>query len=627
MKNKCIHLLSLLLAALLQMAPLMRSILPAQGLAPSAWGFILKLGLGSAALLGFDAVSQASSISITPPVATNGVAYTGIITYTGGHSGAVTAMSISNYCMSTAQNMFAGLTIVYNGGNQALVSGTPTSIGNYAFAIKIYKSGCGSTSLTDTRTTSLSIVNSGGAAAAPSFTLTPQSVIAQVGSDVVLNGTAVGNPLPNYYWKQGITFIPGGTNNTLSLPAVQAANAGIYTLTASNASGSVLSAVYLTVCQTPGSNILALGYTNYFPAGNAVTMYTSMTNVATATNTYQWSYNATPLGASYATNILSLPATQVIPSKSGTYSMTFNSVVGANTIVPQQLYDSYWAFGYTPVFTNALPATTNVNSGATVTFNVALGGTLNVFNGLGGAGYYVTNAIPSVFWYQSNTLVAAQIYTNNPTSNTAYSNTFVNASLTLNNVTPANNGSYTVVATNFWGSITSSPSVLTVTASAVAPGIASPPAGVALLAGQSSALSVTATGTAPLAYQWRKNGANLTNGGVYAGTLTNLLALTAVTTNTSGNYTVVITNTAGAITSSVAPVTITAPPALTSSSGAGNVTFNSTTLTGLTYVVQTTTNLAPPNWISLLTNNTGLSGLINFQTNTVNGPKFYRLKF
>ena len=58
MKNKTIQFMSVLLAGLLQVAPLLRSFLPnAQGLAPSAWAFILKAGVGAAALLGFDAVS------------------------------------------------------------------------------------------------------------------------------------------------------------------------------------------------------------------------------------------------------------------------------------------------------------------------------------------------------------------------------------------------------------------------------------------------------------------------------------------------------------------------------------------------------------------------------------------
>ena len=84
MKNLYYRILPLVLAVTLQVLPLLRSLVPAatQELAPSAWSIILKLGVGTAALLGsYDAVSGAS-VSIVPPVnggyliaLTNGVFY------------------------------------------------------------------------------------------------------------------------------------------------------------------------------------------------------------------------------------------------------------------------------------------------------------------------------------------------------------------------------------------------------------------------------------------------------------------------------------------------------------------------------------------------------------------------
>jgi len=277
-----------------------------------------------------------------------------------------------------------------------------------------------------------------------------------------------------------------------------------------------------------------------------------------------------------------------------------------------------------------LPATTNVNTGSTTTLSIAIGGTLNFYDGAGGTAGYTTNNAPCVFWYQNGSLVASQVYTNVPTSSATYSNTAVTASLTLSNVTSANNGNYTVVATNNWGSITSSPVALTVTSSSFAPGFATnPPAALALLAGQSSAISVTVTGTPPISYQWQKNGANLANGGIYGGVLTNTLTLASAPTNASGNYTVAVTNISGSITSSVAAVNIALPPKLAASlASPGNVQLNASTITDLTYVVQTATNLAAPAWTPLQTNNTGSSGNVNFQTNSTGSPvQFFRLVF
>jgi hypothetical protein len=56
--------------------------------------------------------------------------------------------------------------------------------------------------------------------------------------------------------------------------------------------------------------------------------------------------------------------------------------------------------------------------------------------------------------------------------------------------------------------------------------------------------------------------------------------------------------------------------------------LNANSVTGLTYVVQTATNLLSPDWVPVLTNNTGSGGGVNFQTNTAGaGLQFYRLVF
>jgi hypothetical protein len=217
-----------------------------------------------------------------------------------------------------------------------------------------------------------------------------------------------------------------------------------------------------------------------------------------------------------------------------------------------------------------------------------------------------------------------------PTSNIIYSNSAVNAALTLNNVSSANAGNYTVVVTNFWGSVTSSPVTMSVGGSASSPVITTnPPATLSLLAGQNSVISVAVSGTPPFSYQWRDGGANLTNGGVYGGVFTNTLTLTAVATTNSGNYSVAITNVAGAITSSVTALNIVLPPQLTTAAGGpGNFQFNANTITDLNYVVLMATNLTASLWIPVLTNNTGSVGTINYQTNTAGGPiQFYRLQF
>lgn len=150
------------------------------------------------------------------------------------------------------------------------------------------------------------------------------------------------------------------------------------------------------------------------------------------------------------------------------------------------------------------------------------------------------------------------------------------STLTLTNVTAANAGSYSVVVTNAYGSVTSIVAALTVL---LPPVITNQPAGQLVLLGGNMQFSVSASGTANLYYQWWKNGTKMTNGTGIAGATTNLLSLTVVGTNSGGNYLVVVTNLYGMATSSVAaltvylPGTITTPPAGETVDCSSNVAF------------------------------------------------------
>ena len=77
-----------------------------------------------------------------------------------------------------------------------------------------------------------------------------------------------------------------------------------------------------------------------------------------------------------------------------------------------------------------------------------------------------------------------------------------------------------------------------------------------IAAGQTATFSVTATGTAPLSYQWKKNGA----------TISGATASTYTTPRTTGSdngaqFTVVVSNTAGKTTSNIATLTVKRPVA------------------------------------------------------------------
>src|SRR5206468_5134178 len=63
--------------------------------------------------------------------------------------------------------------------------------------------------------------------------------------------------------------------------------------------------------------------------------------------------------------------------------------------------------------------------------------------------------------------------------------------------------------TNVGATVMSAAATLTVNAAAVAPTITTAPANQTVTAGQTASFTVVAGGTAPLSYQWQKNGANI----------------------------------------------------------------------------------------------------------------------
>ena len=124
-----------------------------------------------------------------------------------------------------------------------------------------------------------------------------------------------------------------------------------------------------------------------------------------------------------------------------------------------------------------------------------------------------------------------------------------NATLALTNVTTNDAGPYRAIVSNDGGSATSQVATITVN---LPPVITAQPQGRAVSAGESVVFAVSATGTGPLAYQWRRNGANL------AGRTNDSLVLTNVTTTDAGSYSVVISGPGGSVTSANAALTVSA---------------------------------------------------------------------
>jgi hypothetical protein len=116
-----------------------------------------------------------------------------------------------------------------------------------------------------------------------------------------------------------------------------------------------------------------------------------------------------------------------------------------------------------------------------------------------------------------------------------------------------NAAQFTVTVSTATGSVTSNPATLTVTASAVAPSITSQPISKTVTAGQTATFSVAAAGTVPLSYKWMKNGTPIT--GATSSTYT---TPATTTSDNSSQFTVMVGNSAGSVTSNPATLTVTA---------------------------------------------------------------------
>jgi len=141
-----------------------------------------------------------------------------------------------------------------------------------------------------------------------------------------------------------------------------------------------------------------------------------------------------------------------------------------------------------------------------------------------------------------------------------------------------------------------------------------------VIVGESVTLSVAATGTPPLSFQWLKNG------GIISAATGSSYTINNVQTNAVGSYSVVVTNIAGRLTSSNAVLAIMPPPVLTVlRQGANFVLSWPTNWPGFT--LQSTTNVVvSPVWVSNAPPPLISSG--NYVvTNSITGKqKLYRLK-
>jgi sugar lactone lactonase YvrE len=137
------------------------------------------------------------------------------------------------------------------------------------------------------------------------------------------------------------------------------------------------------------------------------------------------------------------------------------------------------------------------------------------------------------------------------------------AALTLSAVDLAANGVYTLVISNGYGTVTSTPVTLTVLA-ADPPSIVSQPASQSVVEGTDVSFAVTLEGTSPFTYQWKKDGVALVDDGRIAGATTGTLTIGSARLADAGAYAVSVSNVItidAPVVSAAAALAVTAAPA------------------------------------------------------------------
>jgi hypothetical protein len=442
------------------------------------------------------------TVSITSPASGATISGTTTVTATAADNVGVVAVQF------LVDNVNSGAPVT-NSPYSISLDSTKFSNGNHAFAA-VASDAAGN------KTTSPAVTIQVSNAVAPTITTQPVSQTITAGQTATFSVTAAGTAPLTYQWKKNGANITGATSVSYTTPATTTADSGsTFQVVVSNAAGNTPSTtVTLTVSAAAvAPTITTQPVSQTVTAGQAATF--SVTATGAAPLTYQWKKNGANISgatsASYTT-----PATTTADSGS-MYQVVVSNAAGNTPSTTVTLTVS--AAAVAPTITTQ-PVSQTVTAGQAATFSVTATGTA-----------------PLTYQWKKNAVnisgATSASYTTPATATTDSGSTFQ------------------VVVSNAAGNSPSATATLTVNAAAVAPTITAQPSDQSVTAGQTATFSVIATGTAPLTYQWKQNGAAI------AGATSSSYTTPATTTADSGStFQVIVSNTAGNTPSNLATLTV-----------------------------------------------------------------------
>jgi hypothetical protein len=524
------------------------------------------------------------------------------------------------------------------------------------------------------------------APAVPAFTTQPANQAVTAGANATFTVSASGTPTPTLQWQVsadgGSTFMDlsnatpysGVTTATLTITAAPSSlNGARYRAVATSSAGSATStAATLTVSPVPTPTIsvtpTSLSFSAVAGGGGPLGQSVNVSN--SGAGTLNWSAAVASgafislVGMTSGANSGSFQVfADVSALSAGTYNGTIRITASGASNTPKDIPVSLnvnkaasvltWSNPAditcgTPLGANQLNATANVpgsfaySPSAGAVLNAGSGQRLSVtFTPSDSANYQIATASVVI-----NVLVVPASITTQPSNQTVIAGSMAsfiveaagtaplsyqwwfngtntisgttNAALVLTNVQASDAGDYTVVVTNAAGAVTSAVATLSVL---LPPTITTQPSNQTLIPGATTSFSVVAVGTAPLSYQWRKDGADI------VGATLDTLTLTNVQSAQAGGYSAVVTNIAGSVTSVLATLSVLAPPTMTNQILVGhNFSVLVSTALGANYTLQYKNTLADTDWEDAETL-PGTGSAITLTDGTATNPaRFYRVR-
>jgi hypothetical protein len=202
------------------------------------------------------------------------------------------------------------------------LSGTPTTAGTYVISIIGWR---GANGTSDQHRASYTVTVSGSTNAAPTITTQPISRTVAAGSPASFTTVVTGFPTPTLQWFKNSVAVPGATTELLTFASAALADAGTYTLVATNSQGSATSnAATLTVTGGAAPVVITQPASLAQPAGTAA----SLTVVASGSPAYQWRKNGVNVvGATNAT----LPFAALTAADTASYDVVLTNATGTVT--------------------------------------------------------------------------------------------------------------------------------------------------------------------------------------------------------------------------------------------------------------------------------------------------------